>query len=66
MSSDRNRVFAESMNGDYFDNGDTSLASLNRAEGFERMKALAEGGILLRAGRFIRLEDRTNQKRQIL
>ena len=66
MSKGRNSFSAESMIGDYVGNTETALSSGTRAQGFEKMKALAEGGILLREGRFIKLEDRTNQKRHMI
>lgn len=66
MSKSRNSFSTESMNGDYVGNAETALSSGGRAQGFEKMKALAEGGILLREGQFIKLEDRTNQKRNMI
>lgn len=40
-----------------------SRNSIQSSDSYNMMKALADGGLLLRAGRLIKLEDRTSQKR---
>lgn len=52
-------VLCEMANNVASDSGER-LTSLDR---FEMMKAIADGGLLLRSGRLIKLEDRTNPNR---
>lgn len=40
-----------------------SQSGVNSVDRYNMMKALAEGALLLRAGRLIKLEDRTSQKK---